>query len=209
MNVTPRIRLPFFLALSVLSLPACALSGGAIEGQVLEEGTHKPVAEALVVVKWVGSVSKFVDSQSVCVHVESAVTDNEGRYRTPSWSAPSTVGPEILVSRLIPVFTAYKPATRQVEKETDFPLYLKPFTGGRGERIKYLSRLSGVARCGESGDSKKNLLPLYRALLDEAKSIANTTVEEKKTVEFLLYELEIVELGYEQATKRHLVRPGY
>jgi len=207
MNVTPRILLPFFLALNVLSLPACALSGGAIEGQVLEEGANKPVAQAIVVVKWVGSVSKFVDSQGVCVHVETAITDHEGRYHTPSWSASSTVGPEILVSRLIPVFTAYKPGYKQVEKETDFPLYLKPFTGERGERLEYLKRTSRVTGCHSAGESEKNLLPLRNALYQEALQLVQTK-DDQKVLEDLLYSKEIAEFGYDAAQKRHLERLG-
>jgi len=207
MTSAHRILVPLFLVLSVLSLPACALSGGAIEGQVLEEGTNKPVAQAIVTVKWVGSVSKFVDSQSVCVHVETAHTDEQGRYRTPAWSAASTVGPAILVSRLIPVFTAYKPAYRQAEKETDFPLYLKPFTGGREERLEYLKKTSRATGCHAAGESEKNLLPLRNALYEEAQQLTETK-DDKKVLEDLLYSKEIVEFGYDAAQKRHLERLG-
>jgi len=199
---------PALLLVLLLPLQACAtFAGSDVEGQVLEEGANKPVAGAIVIVRWAGSTAAFVESRSVCVHVESTTSDVQGNYHTKSWVAQSEMA-STPFTQVAPVPTAYKPGYVYVRKQ-DNVIYLKPFTGGRGERIKYLSRLSGVARCGESGDSKKNLLPLYRALLDEAKSIANTTVEEKKTVEFLLYELEIIEVGYEQATKRHLERPGY
>jgi len=40
--------------LLAIPLTACALSGEAIEGRVLEEGTNKPIPGAIVVVRWIG-----------------------------------------------------------------------------------------------------------------------------------------------------------
>ena len=64
-----------------------------------------------------------------------------------------------------------------------------------------MSRLSGVARCGESGASEKNLLLLKRALYEEAKTIA-VTAEDHDKVETLLFGLESLEFGSMEALNR-------
>ena len=189
----------------LLPLTACALSGQAIQGHVLEEGTHKPIPGAIVIVRWVGSVSKIVDAQNVCVHVESTLTDAQGRYHTPAWSAPSTVGPSFMVSDLEPSMTAYHPgytfATIPSEKDT---VWLKPFVGSRGERLKYLESFTGM-QCGKREDYAKQLIPLYRAIYEEARRIAETQ-EDKHAVNNRLRDLEEMELGYEKSWENWRVR---
>ncbi|MGH8766817.1 MAG: carboxypeptidase-like regulatory domain-containing protein, partial [Burkholderiales bacterium] len=74
------------MVLNLLPLTACALSGGPVVGQVVEEGTHKPIPGAIVVVRWRGDLPGFADSRTVCYHVASTVTDEAGRYRIPAWS---------------------------------------------------------------------------------------------------------------------------
>lgn len=83
--------------------------------------------------------------------------------------------------------------------------YLKPFTGTRGERLEYLSRLHGATGCGAQDDTEKNRVPFLKALYQEALPLAQTE-EEKRKVESILYDLEIRELGFEKAQKRYLER---
>lgn len=191
-----------------LPLTACAtLFGEAIEGTVFEEGTNKPIAGAIVIVRWAGVIPTLGHASSACVHVESATTDAAGRYRTPAWRAPSTVGPAPLVQMNIgPGAYAHKPGYAYVDTQGE-TVYLKPFAGGRGERLEYLLRVSRTTGCHAAGVSEKNLLPLRKALYEEARQIAQTR-EEKKILEDLLYSMEVAELGYETAQKRHLERLG-
>jgi hypothetical protein len=48
---------------------------------------------------------------------------------------------------------------------------------------------------------------MRKALYEEAKTLAQTE-REKQIVEVFLYGLEIIELGFETAEKRHLQRIG-
>jgi hypothetical protein len=198
-----------FVFLLILPLSACSLSGGAIEGRVLEEGTDKPIEDAIVIVRWKGYVSAIVDTQTVCVHVESATTDKRGNYKVSGWSKPSTMGPAFDVK---PVVSAYKvgyglPST-PAQKDED--VYLASSKGTSGERLEYLKRIYGATDCGAQNGSGKNMLPFLKALYEEAKlhgGDKKPAPNEMSLLESLRYEIEIIELGFEQAEKRHLQRP--
>lgn len=195
---------------TLLPLSACALSGGPVVGQVVEEGTQKPVPGATVVVRWIGrttSGSWFVEARDVCYHVETAVTDERGQYKTAAWTQEQSKDYTLKYHSLR--VDAYKPGyglpTKPSEKEEI--VYLATFKGTTTERLEYLSRISGTSSCGSRNDSEKNLIPMRKALYEEAKTLAQTE-REKQIVEVFLYGLEIIELGFETAEKRHLQRIG-
>jgi hypothetical protein len=204
----PRRYLLHCILLGLLSLPltACALSGGPIEGQVLEEGANQPIAGAIVVARWNGTAFSFVESPTVCVHVLTTTTDAEGKYRLPAWRKESPIKG---VRDIHPTVTAHKAGYELARRyQVNNPL-LTPFTGTRAERLEYLLRVSSATRCGESGASEKNLLPLKKSLYEEAKSIAKTAEDQNK-VETLLFGLESLEFGSIEAlnrmTERHKVK---
>lgn len=178
MNNSPRILLAF-MVFTVLPLTACALSEGPVEGRVLEEGTGKPIPNAIVIIRWQGYVSSLADTQDVCVHVDTAMTDEQGKYRFPMWSKSSKVGPVFDVK---PIVTAYKPDYELSQEYFDKQTYrkniypLKLFTGTREQRLEYLERIARSSGCHAAGESEKNLYPLYEALYYEAK--ANAAKEE-------------------------------
>lgn len=218
MNVFTRMRLIALAAILLAPLSACALSGEAIEGNILEEGTNKPLANVIVVALWSGDLWAIVESQTVCVHVESAVTDAQGSFRLPAWRKDSKIG---WVRNLEPTLSAHYPGynplritplptSERLVRYGQFPLehglfgikpttlYMAPFTGTRGERLEYLSRVSGSTGCGTQDESQKNLIPLRMALYEEAKNIA-ATKGEKQIVNNLLQSVEWLELGSDKS----------
>lgn len=189
----------------VLPLTACALSGEAIEGRVLEEGTNQPIPGVIVVVRWHGRTFAFVDSQGSCYHVETATTDEQGRYRTKPWRQPrKDYG--LSFDRI--AIDAYKPGyglpsklSRVQEIE-----YLAPFRGTPKERFVYFQRLEQSLRLCRSPDAnEKSLLPLYRALHAEASSVAITPGELAAADDFLT-SIDIIELGYKEGVNRGIAR---
>ncbi len=189
---------PLLTALLLLPLVACALSGSAIEGKVVEQGTDKPMAGAIVVARWHGTVTALVDAQTVCVHVESTTTDDQGRFHFPRWYQASNP----LAFNVQPTVTAYK-AGYQAEAYEEKIHHLKPFAGTREERLK---KIAGAAvTCGSAGDSKKNLLPLYRKLYADALPLV-VTKEDKKIINGLLYQIDLIELPYKEAEKKNVER---
>ena len=113
----------------------------------------------------------MVDSEHVCIHVGSAITDSEGRYEIQSWHKPSSINFVSDIERT--VLTIYKRGfggpkiPYRVKKDL---IYLAPFTGAREERLRYLKAIVTGSGCDEAGRSERNLYPLYKALYDEAKS---------------------------------------
>lgn len=179
---------------------ACAFSGNVIEGQVLEVGTNKPLAGAIVIARWDKTYSSLVDTTTVCIHVESAVTDEQGRFRLPTWrgKAPSW-GTDV-----------HKPGYERSSEHHgtrtgEYDYVLKPHAGTREERLKYLLKINRTTGCNSASESEKNLFPLRKAVYEEAEQLTKTS-EDRKTLEDLLYSKEIIELGYEAAQKRHLKR---
>ncbi|MEX2164324.1 MAG: hypothetical protein WD823_08790 [Sulfuricaulis sp.] len=197
-NTLPDFFFRFIAAVTfVLPLSACAtLYGAATEGQVLEEGTNKPIPEAIVIVRWGGVIPTIGHASSVCVHVENATTNKDGHYRTKAWTAPSTVGPAPLIQMNIgPGAYACKPGYEYIDTQGQ-TVYLKPFTGSRGERLEYLSR--AAVSCSHIKEIEIKLLPLYKALYEEASSIAVTKEEKLKALHHLK-DIEKLEIGSTQA----------
>lgn len=179
-------------------LVACAFSGNAIEGHVLEAGTKKPLPGAIVIARWEKTYVSIGHSSSACVHVESAVTDEQGRFRLPTWRGKT---PHDLDTHK----PGYERSPERDGTAGEYDVVLQPFTGTKEERLKYLQRVNSATGCGSAGESKKNLLPLAKALYEEALGLAKTE-DEKKIVNNLLFSLEIIELGYEVAERRDIER---
>ncbi len=189
---------------SVSPLSARAYSGGPLDGYVLEERTNKPIPGAIVVVRWQGTAFSFVDTHTVCMHVESATTDDQGRYHIASWrKSAEPVG----VRNLEPIVTAHKAGYERsgvLAKKQDFE-FLKRITGGESERLSYLERIEYATRCPNAEESEKNLLPFYRELHKEALSHV-VTKDDQKVADGFLSNIEMIELGYDTAMRRAIER---
>lgn len=196
----------FLWILVLLPLTACGLSGGPIEGQVLEVGTRKPLPDAIVTVTWQGSYFQIAESRTQCYHVESATTDQQGRYKIPKWHE-STKGPFFSAGPFwIEVYKAgyeaYFPPGNfdRTEDYKNNIRFLAVFKGTSGERLEQLKRINDVTTCFESKVSKKSLT-LQKAIYQEARNIAQTS-QDKKVVEILLFGLESEQFGSMNALKR-------
>ncbi len=165
-------------------------------GRVLDVETQQPIEGAIVVLRWQGVGTKaFVDTQTVCYHVESAVTDTEGRYKTDGWrEAP--IYRDLSMKQVL--HTVYKPGYRHVR--TDIATgdqYLEKDARSVKERLEYL--ISTSVSCSAVEDKK--LSNLYRSLYSEAESVA-TTKEEVAIALILLIEVEKQEVGSTEAWRR-------
>lgn len=201
MRLTETILIFFVL----VPLTACelfgksTLGGEAIDGKVIEEGSGKPIPNAIVVARWTGTISSWpADSHSTCFHVLTTTTGERGTYHFDPWKKKSQIGP---VFDQRPFVSAHKAGYVWSSKSKNTIQYLEPFTGTRSERLKYLMRVSSGTSCGTQDESKKNLLPLKRQIYNEAKAKAKSK-EDKETVEILLFGLEALEFGSVVALER-------
>lgn len=208
-KVVKLLRLFLVLSTTLLPLSACALSGGPVAGQVLEEGTQRPIPGVYVVVRWRGELPEFADSRMVCYHVASAMTDESGRYQIPAWSKEVEKDWQKRIINKRFIVTAYKAGFGLPEKPSQKQeiVLMAPFKRPAGERLDFLVRVFGTAGCGSGGESDKNSIPFMRAVYGEALDLGQS-IEKKRMVESFLYSIEKLELGFEQAEKRHLERVG-
>ena len=155
-------------------------TGEALEGRVLEFGSDRPVAGAVVLAFWSGEVASLADSSLVCFHVASATTDAQGRYRTAAWRKQTKFARSKHQGIAI---TAFKPGYRKM-RTVDQTVYVEPFQGSREDWLKYLHVALRDAGCPNAGASKKQIAPWVEALRLEAEKAAVTS-EERKFLEIL------------------------
>ena len=186
------------VAIYVLLLSGCASTGGYITGQVLDADTREPIPDAHVFITWKGGAFALVDTRTVCVYADGTLTGEDGKYRFLPWIRPDrfpvgTVSPRIYV---------YKPGYKEIRKNRrekgDRDYFLKKYSGTREEYMDYLVWVSERARCS---NDDKNLLLVNRAIYQEAREIAETP-EDNDYIESFLYDLEIIEFGYDEARRR-------
>ncbi len=162
---------------------ACAFFGGAVEGQVLEQGTNTPIVGAIVIGRWRGHLATFAHGKAVCYHILSTTTNENGRYSFSAWKKEFTADWQRNVRPEHVVLTVYKPGYEHA-RTVKTTAYLKPFTGTPKKRIDHLFHILDTTRCPEAGHSNRNLYALLHALHLEAVAIA-VTPEDKQRAEGL------------------------
>jgi len=159
--------------LAVLCAGACSVipvSGALpVSGRVVEAGSGRPIEGAIAIVYWEGVV--LIKGSHTCMHVETAVTDAEGRYRTREWSfdQPAIYGDH--ETR----YSVYKPGM-QFSYVRFSSLEMKPWPGSREDRLHELRRLSRTADC--AGQPSLGVADLKQAIAAEVETLVQTKTEE-------------------------------
>lgn len=169
------------VALSVATVLAGCSVGGVYppkSGQVLDWGTKEPIPDTIVVATWHGGVPAVVEQQHRCYHVESATTDERGRFRIPFHAE----GPKLLIDTYRQ-YSAYKAGYRVAIDERrrhrsnydrDGVLYLERDLRSRKTRLEQLLPLFDSYRCPDAGGSKRNFHALYLEFAKTAELLAET-----------------------------------
>ena len=173
------------LLLMVVWLPlvAVAVSSGPIEGRILQAGTNAPVAGAIVVVRWKGYFAVPFGTSLQCYHVENAVTDGAGRFRTSAWSGP--IKGAFFVEDYYEI-DPYKAGSESYEPQGFISMpeynqnvrYLTLFKGAKDERMEALAKQVRMVWCAEAGASGRNLYEVMKAIYYEAKPLAISKQDE-------------------------------
>ena len=165
-------------------LPACDTdpgysSGKELRGVIVNADTGKPIPDAIVVAKWITSTGTAGGSELVCFHVGTATTNAAGEYYMPAWRQRSPFSAKY--ERDIMVY-AYKPGYRAQHRfpprEGYITEYIKdklvPSQDTAKERLEYLDHVGRNTLCFQARESVGALLPLQKALLEEARSLAKS-----------------------------------
>ena len=163
-------------------------SGKELRGVIVNADSGEPIPDAIVVAKWITSSGTAGGSNLVCFHVGTATTDAAGEYYMPAWRQKSPFSAKY--ERDITVY-AYKPGYRAQyrfpPREGYITEYIKdklvPSQETAKERIEYLDHLGRNTLCFQARESVGALLPLQKALLEEARSLAKS--ESDPVVQYL------------------------
>ncbi|KAF0192491.1 MAG: hypothetical protein FD165_654 [Gammaproteobacteria bacterium] len=148
-------------------LVACGMVGGPVSGVVLDAETKQPIEGAYVVAKWSGSSSvSIAESQTVCIYIDMATTDEKGRFRIPMWlfEKPGVSGQWRSI-------TVYKPGYLPA-KQADDGLYMNASKESLQERVEYMKGVLRGSSCRGNDAREKHLLQLATALYDESVMLA-------------------------------------
>jgi hypothetical protein len=193
------------VAIYVLLLSGCASTGGFVSGQVLNADTRESIPDVHVIIRWKGGEFALVDTRTVCVYADGTLTDENGKYRFLPWIKPDGS----LVGAVDSYIFIYKPGYEEVRtsprEKRDRTYLLKPYDRSSEEHMDYLLHVSDWARCQSN---KENLIPVKRAVFDEAQGIAKTN-EEKRMVESIRFGFESYEFGTDEAWKRRNSREQF
>ncbi|MDH4191280.1 MAG: hypothetical protein OEW21_13900 [Betaproteobacteria bacterium] len=167
-------------------LSACVgISGGPVSGRVLEEDSGKPIAGAIVVVRWFGVVGGMGHGGKVCYHVAATLSRDDGSYLVPEWYERENRYGWGMGHREYYVI-AYKAGygwPRQPSQDQEISL-LAPFKGTVEERFKYFDSVTSNTRCSHHAEIRKHLYWPWMTLYEEASGIA-VTAEQKRNAEWL------------------------
>jgi hypothetical protein len=152
----------------VVSLGLHSVSAQAGSGLVLDEGTKKPLVGVYIWAEWHAGVVNPAISKSKCYAFAMTQTDEKGKFklRDFSWNFEPW-----LYDRRRGV-GYYLAGYELVEKGDTDPsiVYMRRYVGAP---LKYLrSTLNGVGEDCIAVNGRKILLPLYKAMYEEAKIIA-------------------------------------
>ena len=160
-----------YLVMAIVSLSGCGMAGLPFSGQVTDAETGEPIEGVIVVALWKGDVNPIVDSTQICYHVETAVSDENGKYRVPGW-----VGGKFGVMGSYIITESYKQGYERVPVNGRYSkneVKMAIFTGTLESRMSYLVDFAGQVSCGPQENREKALFQLYKEIYLEARGLSN------------------------------------
>jgi hypothetical protein len=175
-------------------------------GTVIDGGTGKPLSGVYVVTTWSADVFKGIESSHSCFKVEASQTDSEGKFHIAS--SPANLNPLLYNWERDPLWF-YKKGYAYLEtvRGTGDAYIMHLDSRNGSERLKYISRTMGKTSCGsaEERELRGKLLPVYRAVWDEARSIP-ANQQDERTLDSILFDVEALEIGRNLAIDNSLQR---
>lgn len=158
----------------------------AIHGVLVEQGSNKPLAGAIAVARWEGIPQSLGGHGGACVHIDTAITDAEGKFVIPAWQLGEmwrgSSGVVFHGGTGFPKF--YLRGYKQIIDNVTLPLgradranirtfFMEPDVSTPYERMRTLGRFEFGCALDEGGNLSTNVL--FRALYEEGKEIADRT----------------------------------
>jgi len=180
------------LIMALVAGPALAL-----QGQVVESGTGRPLPGVFVFVWWMGDMSIAVQPATRCYKADILTTDSEGRFQVPEMSG--NINPLITDRRRNLRF--YKPGYREMVRAaaSDRVVMGKRDPQKRAQSFVEVFEETLPSYCDFAD---KKLLSVLKAMDPEVTALAETQREKERSLG-TKYAIERIELG-EEAARRNL-----
>ena len=176
-----QLRRPHYFLLAGLVAAALRLTVfGTIRGQVLDDETKQPIAGVVVVAKWRAVQPAMPEARSTCLHVESATTDAEGKFRLNNWIGFWYPQNWTLIERLVLLQHYHRDYELRRGGEGGFlpeTLYLHRF---HGTTEQWFHRPVGGFTCWPGVDeSAKNLYRIWSTMAADYGAKAETQAQQE------------------------------
>jgi hypothetical protein len=173
-------------------------SAAAGSGQVLDEETKKPLAGVYMWAEWGAGVMSPAHAKSKCYAFAMTQTDENGKFRLRdfSWNFEPWLEGR---TRGVGYYLAGYELVRN--GDTDPPIvYMRRYTGPTLTRLKS----NTVGEDCIAVYRRKILLPLYKAMYEEAK-VSAVTPEEQLQASYLKNRIDRLELGDAEINRRQSI----
>lgn len=175
-------------------LAAVAFEDGPVDGLVVDTKTGAPISGAVVAATW-NRREDPAHGMPICRHVQTAISDGQGRYHIDRWGESRTLGSILFGTPFAVGLRVFKPSytdTRGVIGLTSAPppgeLRMNAFAGTRAERLKYLRDEARLA-CTGAGLEQRALQPYLQAVVSEAETVATDSTADQNIVRLLHLQL--------------------
>ena len=185
-NVTMHGLLAPMLAVWVLcSASSCDVtrtySSPSFDGRVTERDTDRPIAGAIVAVRWGGTSRSFATGMFICLHTAQTTTDADGRYRLDGCKSRA---PQLAVDSFHRDINAYK-AGYGPRTVTSADVALAEATGTADERIRLPGDFAGRTECLEDGpEGRKLSVALHRRLLEDIEQAEASAAAKASEIQY-------------------------
>ncbi len=183
----------------VLSSHWWLLYGRSVRGTVLDASNSQPIPNAMVVVKWIGSLSGVHGPTYLCYHVALTTTGPDGTFYVPFWWQQTYAGANPVWLQGIwtasmdkPVHVAaYRPGyvvklwPQSFATGESVVMNMEPVVGTKLERLSYLVGMFDRQMMCDADE--KSLIPLHLAAYDGGSAHWRHPPEELKMVDTLAH----------------------
>ncbi|MBS0319934.1 MAG: hypothetical protein JSR18_05285 [Proteobacteria bacterium] len=182
------IAIAAVILVSLLAWMVVAPSNGGweVRGIVTEEGTHKPITGAQVLVTWSGNYIRSLHGSWGCFEVLGATTDLKG-FSVPAWRK-DLPGVDINEYEINVYARGYGSVTGEISSHHSGGVFahllgalghtnaikLPPATMEVRGRLSELAHMRIAVRCSEAGASRRNAVDFYRSMNEELSILAAT-----------------------------------
>lgn len=192
----PRLTRKRLLALSI-ALVAVVWTSLPDSGAIRDKATGKPIAGAIVMAEWNGSIMMPVQSSSTCYKVAMAISDADGRFSMPSLSwdlRPYLFGR----SRSIRVLAMGRREAPDSDA-SNLRIVMEPDDRPPREQVDRIT--DPLRSLGCSGGNEAIFRPLLLAVRQELARLPASAEIERKS-DWLTYEIDLLDVGEAEAYRR-------